>query len=89
MGGLELVSRYGELQLDHRIFDLGFANPSLSISEAQAWAFGLNWYLNKNLKFVLDYERTDYKDGGPLQSDNAPQNRASENTIFSRLQLVF
>ena len=33
--------------------------------KASAWALGLNWYLNENLKWVLNYEQTSFDGGDP------------------------
>ncbi len=87
-GAFELVGRYGQLDIDDRVFDLALANSTQSISRADAWAFGLNWYLNRNVKFVLDFEHTDFSGGGYSQTESL-KDRDDENVIFSRLQLVF
>ena len=86
-GAFELVSRYGELKLDNDIFVRGFANPNQSISGERALAFGLNWYLNKNFKFVLDYERTKFSGGSYI--DGVSDDRKDENAILSRFQIVY
>ena len=36
-----------------------FADPEAT-QGARAWALGLNWYFNKNVKLVLNYEQTDF-----------------------------
>lgn len=83
-GAFEVVARYGKLKLDDAIFDNSFASLNSSISEEEAWATGLNWYLNKNFKLAVDFEQTQFVRG----SSNG-ENRPDENIIFSRLQLVF
>ena len=60
-----------------------FANPASVARSARAWAVGLNWYLNKNLRVMLDYERTKF-DGGAATGD-----REDENILFSRFQIAF
>lgn len=81
-GALELAARYSELHVDKDAFPI-FADPKKAAQEARAWAVGLNWYLNNNVKFAVDYEQTDF-DGGSAKGD-----REDEKVIFSRFQVAF
>jgi phosphate-selective porin OprO/OprP len=81
-GAFEIAARYSKLDLDDKTFPL-FANPASSPRSAAAWAVGLNWYLNKNVRVMLDYERTRF-DGGAAGGD-----REDENILFSRFQIAF
>jgi phosphate-selective porin OprO/OprP len=81
-GALELAARYGELDIDDDAFPV-FANPASSASKAKAWAVGLNWYLWRAVKVVVDYEHTTF-DGGAVTGD-----RESENFIVTRVQHSF
>jgi phosphate-selective porin OprO/OprP len=81
-GALELVARYGELDVDDAAFQ-GFADAKRSATHASAWAAGLNWYLTRNLKFQATYEQTSF-DGGAASGD-----RADEKVAFTRLQVAF
>lgn len=83
-GAFELAGRYGVLDIDNKAFDDGFSNLNTSISKAASWATGLNWYLNRNTKVVLDYEQTKFSRGS-LNSEN----RKPESVVTSRLQLNF
>ncbi len=82
-GAFELAGRFEHLDIDDSVFDNGFANSSTSVSEANAWGVGLNWYLNRNLKWALDFEQTRFE-SGQTSSD-----RPTENTIFSRFQIAY
>ncbi len=65
-GGWEIVARYHELDIDDAAFAGGadsFADPLASARKASTIGVGLNWYLNQNLKWVLNYEVTSF-DGG-------------------------
>ena len=84
-GAFELAARYGELKIDHSVFDDGFASLSTSASEARAWATGINWYLNKNAKVVFDYEQTKFRRGAPAGVNDG--NRKTENLFTTMFQL--
>ena len=71
-GGLELVARVHQLEIDDAAFAGGldsFADPAASASKATGWTVGLNWYLNENLKWMLDYERTSFEGGAAEGAD--------------------
>ncbi|MFY2765361.1 OprO/OprP family phosphate-selective porin [Arenimonas sp. MALMAid1274] len=82
-GAFELVARYGELDVDDDAFGL-YADPNASASRATAWGLGLNWYLNSNLKLVLNHTRASFDGGAAGGAD-----REDESTVFTRLQLAF
>jgi phosphate-selective porin OprO/OprP len=81
-GALEIAGRYSQLLADGAAFPV-YANPQSSARKADAWAIGLNWYLNRIFKAVLNYERTDFQGGA------AAGNREPENAIVSRLQIAY
>ena len=81
-GAFELAARYSKLTIDKNAFPI-FADPARSAQTAAAWAVGINWYLNRNAKLAVDYERTDF-DGGASTGD-----RKQEKIIFSRLQISY
>ncbi len=87
-GAFELAGRYGVLKIDHNIFDEGFSSLNTSISKEAAWAAGLNWYINNNVKFLIDFEQTKFTRGDSA-TVGAPQNRKTENVVTSRLQVNF
>ncbi len=86
-GAWELVARYHVLDVDGAAFAGGarsFADPNTQASRASAWTVGLNWYLNENLKWVLDYEQTAFDGGGPGGTD-----RDDEKAFLTRVALGF
>jgi phosphate-selective porin OprO and OprP len=85
-GALQLVARYADLDFDDHAFPI-FANPATSASEAKAWAVGLNWYLNKNIRVNASFSRTTFD--GSINPKAATVVRQPEEVIFSRLQLAF
>lgn len=86
-GAFELVGRYHELSIDDDAFVGGadsFADPAVAARKATAWALGVNWYLNENLKWVLNYERTRFEGGAAGGSD-----RGDEEAFLTRVALGF
>jgi len=88
-GAFELKARYSELSLDEDTFaggDDSFADPTSAAQQARAFAVGLNWYLNQNVKLVFDYEQTTFDGGGTAE---APRDLDDEEVVLGRLQLYF
>jgi phosphate-selective porin OprO/OprP len=86
-GAFELAARYQELSIDDQAFAGGadsFADPSAAARKATGYTLGLNWYLNQNLKWVLNYEHTSFEGGAPGGAD-----RADEQAILTRVALGF
>lgn len=81
-GAFEIKARYGRLEVDEDSFPV-FANPASSAEAADEWGIGFNWYLNRNVRVYLDYERTEFE-GGASAGD-----REDENILFSRFQIAF
>lgn len=81
-GAFELAARYHKQELDDETFPT-FANIASSASAAEAWAVGFNWYFNKNLRLLFDYETTSFE-GGAASGD-----REDEKILFSRFQVAF
>jgi phosphate-selective porin OprO/OprP len=81
-GALELVARYGRLEIDNAAFPL-FADPAQAMAAAHGWGIGLNWYLTRNFKLVANYTRTafDAALGAPARED--------EQAFFTRAQFSF
>jgi phosphate-selective porin OprO/OprP len=81
-GAWEIAARYSQLDVDDDAFPV-YADRTASAESARAWAAGVNWYLNRNLKVMLDYEQTSFSGGSP-QSD-----RDDEQAAFVRFQVSF
>ena len=82
-GAFELVGRFHTLNLDEGLFNQ-FASNAVSIQEAQGFTLGLNWYLNRNLLFRINYDQL-FFEGGTVRG----LDRERENIIATRLQLAF
>ena len=60
-----------------------FADPLAAASQADSWGVGVNWYLNENVKWLLDYEHTSFE-GGAAAGD-----REDEDALQLRLAVGF
>jgi phosphate-selective porin OprO/OprP len=84
-GAWQVVARYAELNADNAAFTDGFAAKG-SASAADAWSVGLNWYLNKNIRFNTSFSHTTFS----LYKDLSTAVTAHpESVIFTRIQLAF
>jgi phosphate-selective porin OprO/OprP len=85
-GSWQVVGRFAQLDVDNDAFPT-FANPATSASEATAWAAGLNWYLNRDIRIMASFSRTTF--GGKINPSQATVTRQPENVVFTRVQLAF
>ena len=82
-GAFELTGRYNEIHFDSDAFPL-FANPATSVSRAQGWTAGVNWYLNRYIRVMANFDHTWFSGGAAAGRD-----RPSEDTILTRIQLSY
>jgi phosphate-selective porin OprO/OprP len=85
-GAWELVARIQELSVDDAAFAGGadsFANPLTAARKAQALGVGVNGYLNQSVRWMLNYERTEF-DGGAATGD-----RPDEEALITRIAVAF
>lgn len=83
-GAWQVVARFGVIEIDDTAFDNGYASRTSSASSATNVGVGMNWYLNRNLKLMLNYDRVVFEDGAAGNDD-----RETEQVIQSRIQFVF
>jgi phosphate-selective porin OprO/OprP len=82
-GAVELALRYSQVRIDGDAFPL-FANPQTAAQRAEEQGIGVNWYLNRVVKLVTDYEHTRFR-----MAVNTATPLHSENVLMSRIQLAF
>jgi phosphate-selective porin OprO/OprP len=85
-GAFEMLARVQSLSVGDEAFAGGadsFADPLASVRQADVWGLGFNWYLNENVKWLLNYEHTRF-DGGAATGD-----REDEDAYQLRLALGF
>lgn len=84
-GAFELVARAGSLVVDENAFAASaFASAAASARAAREWGVGVNWYLNRNVKLAIDYNRTRFTGGAVAGAD-----REDEKVLLQRLQIAF
>jgi phosphate-selective porin OprO/OprP len=86
-GAFEIKGRVQQLNVDDNAFSGGsdsFADPAVSASQADSYGIGLNWYLNENVKWLLDYEHTTFEEGAAGGAD-----RRDEDAYQLRLAVGF
>jgi phosphate-selective porin OprO and OprP len=81
-GAIELVARYGELDLDPASFPT-YASLTTSVQKAKSLGVGANWHFTRAVKVMVDYERTTFT-GGATTGDREP-----ENAVITRFQTSF
>ena len=82
-GAVELAVRASQVRIDGDAFPL-FASSKTAAQSAKEYAVGLNWYLNRYVKLVTDYEHTYF---GMASAKVTPLH--AENVLMSRIQLAF
>ena len=89
-GAWEVAARYQEINIDDKLFDgtTHYLTSATQSKSAKAWALGVNWYLNNNVKVVADYENT-YFEGSVTGATPSSIERPNERTLFTRLQLSY
>jgi phosphate-selective porin OprO and OprP len=75
-GAWELKLRYSNLQIN---------DSTAKSNRADSLYFGLNWYLNQHLRYVLDFGHQRFKD--PLRTPNVGEGHLF--VVLSRIQLAF
>jgi phosphate-selective porin OprO/OprP len=82
-GAVELVARAGAQRQDPNSFPF-YANPATSAETARDRGVGVNWYLSRNAKLMLDYVETRFLGGAAGGLD-----REDERVILNRFQVSF
>ncbi|HZZ85986.1 MAG TPA: porin [Anaeromyxobacteraceae bacterium] len=87
-GAVELAGRYQSIRFDDALFANGvFADPKQQVRSANAWGAGVNWYLDRSFRLMLDYDRTRFFGGASSRGQEIA--RTPEQVLVGRAQLVF
>jgi phosphate-selective porin OprO/OprP len=84
-GAFELAARGSQMWIDQDLFREGLADKTAAAKQADNWGIGVNWYLNRNVRLMANWEHTWFdryiKFGG--------NTRDHEDAILGRFQLAF
>jgi phosphate-selective porin OprO/OprP len=80
-GAWQVVGRVTELDVDDDAFPV-FADPVVSAARARSYTFGVNWYLNRQVRCVVDYSLTELDGFAGVRF-------ADEKALITRVQLRF
>jgi phosphate-selective porin OprO/OprP len=83
-GAWRLMARFGELSLDPN--SLAYYAAKGSAQGADSWSLGLNWFLNNNVKLILEYGQTAFHGGSKSPGAISAQD---ERVFMGRLQFGF
>jgi phosphate-selective porin OprO/OprP len=87
-GAFELVGRYQKANIDPNSLNTTFGDTTKDNAlSASSWLVGVNWYLNEDAKFAVNYERTDFTGG--INGSSKSLNGKQEDFLVARYQLAF
>ncbi len=90
-GGLGLAVRYDLFEAEESVYDY-LIREGNSVRRAEAYSVALNWFLNRHVKFIVDFTRTDFD--RPLLIARDPLSGTAiycdkEDVITARFQMGF
>ena len=88
-GAFEVAARFGQLWVPDEVFDKGYATATSSARSASDAGIGVNWYVNRWLKFVVDYDRTWFDGGARGSSGFDAADRETEHFVATRMQFSY
>jgi phosphate-selective porin OprO and OprP len=84
-GAFQILARYDWLDMDKGLLEKGFVDPTKYTNKASGYAFGLTWYPNDMVRFMVNYFHTDF--GNDI--DVSGKKMGSEDAVFTRFQIVW
>ena len=90
LGAWQLTARVGGLSLDDAAFakKADYATAG-SAQHATTWGVGLNWFLNRNIKWILEYEQSSFGFAPGYQAGKGTAAAQDEKVLLTRLQFAF
>ena len=89
-GAWEIAVRYQQLSVDDAAFAAGansFSDPTKSPSAAKGYSVALNWYLNQNVRWILEYDQTKFTGGAGTATNLI--DRKDEKGFLTRFAVGF
>jgi phosphate-selective porin OprO/OprP len=85
-GAFEVAARYGQLNIDKDVFPF-YADPAVAVRGIDQWTVGGSWYLNRWLRFMVNYEVNRFDGGATPVGTGADRN--NERVFLTRLQINY
>ncbi len=82
-GAVELAARWSRIEFDDESFPV-FADAAKSARRASEVALGANWWMTRNIRLMLNFDRTAFEGGAADGAD-----RETETVVLSRFQVSF
>jgi phosphate-selective porin OprO and OprP len=99
LGAWEVALRYQRLSIDGAAFasaaaaNDSFANPATAVRSAIGYSATINWSLNQNVRWSLEYDHTKFTGGAGISAtasvDAIVVNRKPEKAFVTRFALAF
>jgi phosphate-selective porin OprO/OprP len=78
--------RYGEVSVGEEVFTQGLADPNLWTNQARFVDLGINWFMNRYVKFMFDWQHGMYADPVVFRPG---QFQLTSDLFWLRFQLYF
>jgi phosphate-selective porin OprO/OprP len=91
-GAWELVGRVSHLDVGDIIYSKGIAdlaNPATTANVATEYTLGFNWYFNAFVRMQFNYEHDMFNRSVLLGSSTAANELRSQDSLFTRFQVIF
>jgi len=90
LGAWQLVARVGGLDVDPAAFSkkADFATAG-SAQNAETWSVGMNWLMNKNIKWIFEYDQTSFGFAPGYHAAKGTVAAQNEKVLMTRLQFAF
>jgi phosphate-selective porin OprO/OprP len=96
LGAWQLTARVGQLSVDDAAFASKASGKPVyaatgTAEGATSWGVGLNWYMNKNIKWMFEYEQTSFQFAPTYKATpgTGSVNAQNERVLMGRLQFAF
>jgi phosphate-selective porin OprO/OprP len=83
-GAVQLVARYGTLDIDSDLFGKGYADATKYTDGADSFTLGVNWYLNDLVRLMFNYIHNEFDDDITVSGEKLDD----EDVFLGRIQLI-
>lgn len=87
LGAIEPFARFSAITLSDEVFTAGLADPNLWTSRVQLTDLGVNWYINRAVKLVFDWQHAIFAQ--PVYYGPGPALHSTNDLLWMRLQVYF